>query len=189
MFNLTLITGIKPPGKTTRACSLLVGTLEWVSLTFRRGIQIINFSKTSTKDDFWKSLITSMLSPCSGSSEKIVPQAINFGKWIFWVKLDEQLFRKTLGNKYNRALEKAGSHHIKFSCFRIFQNPGVALTHTNKADEKVPFLSAPGHLKVRKNGQQKTCNLSCNIICKRSWMALLHVLPPTSNLSCNKLGC
>ena len=43
------------------------------------------------------------------------PQAISFGKWIFWVKLDEQLFRKILGNKYNRALEKAGSHHIKLN--------------------------------------------------------------------------
>ena len=34
--------------------------------------------------------------------------------------------------------------------------------------------------KVRKNGQQRTCNLSCDIA-TTSWIAILHVLPPTKN--------
>ena len=54
------------------------------------------------------------------------------------------------------------------------------------------FLLRHVDVKVPENGQQKTCNLSCNIICKRSWIAMLHVLPPTfkhvNNLICCKTG-
>ena len=58
----------------------------------------------------------------------------------------------------------------------------------------VNFASQPTRLeltslKVRKNRQQKNVQLVLQHCCKTSWMAMLLVLPPTSNLSCNKSGC
>ena len=44
------------------------------------------------------------------------------------------------------------------------------------------------HVKVRKNGQQKTATCFATLL-KMSWIAMLRVLPPTSNLSYNKSGC
>ena len=42
---------------------------------------------------------------------------------------------------------------------------------------------------VQKNGQQKNVQLILQNCCKTSWIAMLRVLLPISNLSCNKSGC
>ena len=92
-----------------------------------------------------------------------------------------------------------------FRCFRetlvvskvlggfFFSSETVSYSLMGPIESSRSVNSYPGSIgpfsRVQKNGQQKTYNLVLQHCCKTSWIAMLSVLLPTSNLSCNKSGC
>ena len=79
----------------------------------------------------------------------------------------------------------------RFSLF-LMQNwplPFYELTDVSFPADTTGRSSSGSYLKVRKNGQQKNMQLVLQHFCKTSWIAMLLVISPTSNLSCNKSGC
>ena len=56
---------------------------------------------------------------------------------------------------------------LSILCVRLTIKVKVGIPESFKVGWYPPKKTGSSHLKVQKNGQQKTCNLSCNIAAKR----------------------
>ena len=72
--------------------------------------------------------------------------------------------------------------------YRLMGNCSDGADRKFEVSEQLPWF----HRSVLKGTEKratKNVQLVLQHCCKTSWIAMLRVLPPTSNLSCNKSGC